>query len=90
MLECHCLTFCCVLQPHMVAWYWRPRTGLKNDFFMFAASHSIAVGGGGHFALWLDSDFMHGNSGFCDTFGNPSLSSTQDFIISKVELWSLA
>lgn len=45
------------VQPHRVAWRWKRATGdlERNDYFMFGAPESLAVGGGGHFALFLQA-----------------------------------
>jgi len=47
----------------------------------------IAVGGLGHFAIWLDAELLSGNSGSCGTFGSPCLAHKEDFRIAVVELW---
>ena len=73
----------------MVAWGWKRSKDQRNDFFMFSTAQSLGVGGGGHFALFLDGDLLHGTSGSSDTFGNPCLASNDEFTIGKVELWGL-
>ena len=41
-------------QPHRVAWRWRRAVGdERNDYFQFGTPESLAVGGGGHFAIFL-------------------------------------
>lgn len=41
-------------QPHQVAWRWRRAVGdERNDYFQFGTPESLAVGGGGHFAIFL-------------------------------------
>lgn len=74
----------------MVAWGWKRSNRERNDFFMFSAPQSVGVGGGGHFALFLDGELLHGTSGTSETFGNPCLASGEDFTIGKIELWGLA
>mmetsp|Transcript_7726 Transcript_7726/g.21997 ORF Transcript_7726/g.21997 Transcript_7726/m.21997 type:complete len:601 (+) Transcript_7726:324-2126(+) len=77
------------LQPHMIAYPWKRKSKERNDFYQFATPDSIAVGGGGHFALWLDQDLAFGNSGISDTFGNISLASSKEFRIKGLELWGV-
>ncbi len=77
-------------QPHAVAWGWKRSTGPRNDFFQFAALNSLGVGGGGHFAIFLDGDLLHGGSGISETFGNPCLAHNPEYQIGRVEMWSLA
>ncbi|KAK9809228.1 hypothetical protein WJX72_011701 [[Myrmecia] bisecta] len=82
--------FVYTLAPQMRAWHWERRgPASNNNFFMYGAHDSLAIGGGGHFALWLDNELMYGASGPCQTFASPCLSSSQDFAISKLELWSI-
>eukprot|EP00775_Hariotina_reticulata_P009710 gene9710-9869_t len=65
------------------------RSALKNDFFQYAQPESLAVGGLGAFAIWLDAELLHGSSGSCGTFGSPSLASREEFKVATVELWGL-
>lgn len=44
-----------------------------NNYFMFSDRDHLAVGSGGHFALWLDAELLHGSSGGSMTFANPPL-----------------
>ena len=79
------------LQPHLVAWHWRRQPGApRNEYFQFSSPDSLALGGGGHFAIWLDTDLMYGHSGICDTFGSPTLSNKDEFAIQRLELWYLS
>ena len=41
------------------------------------------------YGLWLDSEFIYGTSAMSDTYFNRSLSSTEEFQIAVVELWTL-
>mmetsp|Transcript_38905 Transcript_38905/g.92155 ORF Transcript_38905/g.92155 Transcript_38905/m.92155 type:complete len:580 (+) Transcript_38905:316-2055(+) len=77
------------LQPHQIAYPWKRKSKERNDFFQFATPDSVAVGGGGHFALWLDQDLAFGNSGVSDTFGNASLAGSDEFRIKQIELWGI-
>jgi len=66
----------------------------QNSYFLLSCSDFIAFGGGGDFAIYMDSDLNKGTSGPCDTFKSPSLSylrSTNDtsFICVSCELYSL-
>ena len=60
----------------------------RNDYFVFGRNECVAVGGGRGFALWLDEELSRGNSSRSDTFGNEPLSSTHEFEVSCVELWT--
>lgn len=60
----------------------------KNYLFQSGSNQSISIGGGSHFALWLDNDLLNGTSGGCETFGNPrSLSKENEFKVRQVEVW---
>lgn len=43
----------------------------KNSMFMFSNDESLALGGGGGFGLFLNSDLSRGSSAPCGTFENP-------------------
>ena len=73
-----------------MAWGWKRSAGPRNDFFQFAALNSLGVGGGGHFAIFLDGDLLHGASGISETFGNPCLAHNPEYQVGRVEMWSLA
>ncbi|VFQ61957.1 unnamed protein product [Cuscuta campestris] len=64
---------------------FRP-TGV-NRYYTMCSTEYLALGGGGHFALYLDGDLMTGSSAASETYGNPCLSSTEDFVVKEVELW---
>jgi len=66
-----------------------PWTG-ANSHFQLAQHDSMAMGGGGHFGLWLDEAFEYGSSGPCTTYGNLPLGSDESFRILRVEIWELA
>lgn len=59
-----------------------------NSHFQAGSSDFIAIGGGSHFALWLDSELHFGSSGACETFGSPCLASSEEFKIDRVEVWA--
>ena len=79
------------MHPHMIKYGWQqPAHGEpRNDFFMLVAHDSVGIGGGPHFALWLDSDLLHGHTGTCATFGCPSLAGSEDFKVKAIELWQV-
>ncbi len=57
------------LQPFRVAYPWRSLSKEKNDYFQYGTPECLAVGGLGHFAIWLDSELLHvgaGCAGWCD------------------------
>ncbi|XP_020531408.1 TLD domain-containing protein 2 isoform X2 [Amborella trichopoda] len=64
---------------------FRP-TGI-NRYFTLCSTDFLALGGGGHFALYLEEDLLHGSSSASETFGNSCLAHTQDFEVKEVELW---
>eukprot|EP01126_Amoeba_proteus_P056853 TRINITY_DN7200_c0_g1_i6.p1 TRINITY_DN7200_c0_g1~~TRINITY_DN7200_c0_g1_i6.p1 ORF type:complete len:591 (-),score=128.19 TRINITY_DN7200_c0_g1_i6:117-1805(-) len=68
--------------PHTFSWTE------KTHHFQYSTEDSIAMGGGGGtFGFWLDSEFYHGTSAPCITFGNPQLSDQEQFIAIYVEVW---
>lgn len=64
---------------------YRP-TG-ANKYFTVCSADYLALGGGGHFALYLDSDLLTGSSSNSETFNNRCLSHSPDFAVKHVELW---
>ncbi|XP_062006975.1 uncharacterized protein LOC133724302 isoform X1 [Rosa rugosa] len=64
---------------------YRP-TG-ANRYFTLCATDFLAIGGGGHFALYLNSDLLSGSSSVSETYGNPCLANSEDFDVKEVELW---
>ena len=78
-------TFVFQLEPSQKAYSWSH----KNNYFLFCTQESLAVGGGGHFAIWIDSDLSWGNSGVCETFDSPCLASSEDFHCVHVEVWGV-
>jgi len=80
------------LEPETKVFQWNQEsysTSNRNNFFMFSTADCLAVGGGGHFALWLDEDLKYGNSSRCSTFNNEPLSGSENFEIFHVEVWHL-
>ncbi|XP_058728382.1 uncharacterized protein LOC131600203 isoform X2 [Vicia villosa] len=70
--------------------YGHPRifrpTGV-NRYYYLCSNDSLALGGGGGFALRLDGDLLTGTSGPCETFGNRCLAHSPEFELKNVELW---
>lgn len=64
---------------------YRP-TG-ANRYYTLCSSDFLAIGGGGHFAIYLDGDLLNGSSSVSETYGNPCLAGSQDFEVKEVELW---
>ncbi|CAL5208081.1 unnamed protein product [Lathyrus oleraceus] len=64
---------------------FRP-TGV-NRYYYLCSNDSLALGGGGGFALRLDGDLLTGTSGPCETFGNRCLAHSPEFELKNVELW---
>ncbi|BBN13055.1 protein MpOXR3 [Marchantia polymorpha subsp. ruderalis] len=62
----------------------------SNRYYVLCTDDAIAFGGGGHFALYLDAELLNGTSANCETFGNPCLATTEDFVLKDVELWGFA
>ncbi len=60
-----------------------------NTFFQLCTTDSIAVGGGGEFAFFIDSMLERGSSGASTTFGNKCLASQSSFNIVVVEAFKL-
>ncbi|XP_014505941.1 TLD domain-containing protein 2 isoform X1 [Vigna radiata var. radiata] len=64
---------------------YRP-TGV-NRYFTLCSTEFLAIGGGGHFALYLEGDLLNGSSSVSETYGNPCLAHSQEFEVKGVELW---
>ena len=45
----------------------------RNRHFVRADADGLVVGAGGHFGLSVDGSLSEGNTGCCETFGNPPL-----------------
>uniref|UniRef100_A0ACD6AP47 Uncharacterized protein n=1 Tax=Avena sativa TaxID=4498 RepID=A0ACD6AP47_AVESA len=58
-----------------------------NNYFTFCSPEYLAMGGGGHFALYLGEDLLNGSSSTSETFNNPCLSLSGEFEVRHVELW---
>lgn len=60
-----------------------------NPFFQLVTPESLAVGGGGAFALYLDVLLEHGSSGESTTYANTCLASAEAFDVVVVEAYKL-
>lgn len=58
-----------------------------NRYYTLCSLDCLAIGGGGHFALYLDNDLLNGSSSVSETYGNPCLAHSEDFEVKEVELW---
>lgn len=71
------------------AYHWTE----KNYFFQTSSLEHLGVGGGGGgFALAIDSDLINGTTNPCETFGNKqplTQNNKTEFSIINLELWSL-
>ncbi|XP_043698380.1 uncharacterized protein LOC122649081 isoform X2 [Telopea speciosissima] len=61
-----------------------------NHYFTLCSPDFLALGGGGHFALYLGDDLLRGSSSVSETYGNSCLAQSEDFEIKEVELWGFA
>ncbi|XP_058085973.1 uncharacterized protein LOC131233316 isoform X2 [Magnolia sinica] len=61
-----------------------------NRYFTLCSGNFLALGGGSHFALYLDGDLLSGSSSSSETFGNSCLAHSEDFDVKEVELWGFA
>lgn len=82
------------MRPHAIKYSWLQAgvgeaAAKRNDFFMLFGQDSVGFGGAPHFAIWLDSDLLYGNSGISDTFASPVLSGSTDFKVKALELWQV-
>lgn len=77
--------FVFTISPTVAVYKWTR----SNSFFQLGSSDSIAMGGGGKFALFLDSMFERGSSGTCATFGSPCLASADQFDVIVLEAYKL-
>ena len=61
----------------------------RNEYIIYSDEDRIIIGGGGASALLIEADFLRGLSQpNCPTFGSSVLSSTQDFVIDCMEVWT--
>lgn len=78
-------TFLVKFHPTFEVYKW---SGM-NSQFIIGTQDMLAFGGGGKFALWLDSSFEKGTSeSGSPTFDSPCIASSENFKCVAVELWS--
>ncbi|KAK9271838.1 hypothetical protein L1049_002203 [Liquidambar formosana] len=65
---------------------FRPTAG-ANRYYTLCSTDFLALGGGGHFALYMDGDLLNGSSSVSETYGNSCLAHSEDFQVKEVELW---
>lgn len=51
--------------------------------------NGLAIGCGDKYGLYIDSEIYHGYSHYCETFGNEVLSSKENFVIDRMEIWGI-
>lgn len=60
----------------------------KNSLFQYSRENVIAIGGGNASAFRIDHNLEFGSSNPCETFDNPTLSSSSEFKIISMEVWA--
>jgi len=80
--DSNCFVFS--LAPTFAVYY--PSSSNSN---YFASCSAYVAFGGPDFAIYLDSDIDKGISKVSETFGNPSLSATENFDCVHLEVWGL-
>ncbi|KAK4776704.1 hypothetical protein SAY86_005392 [Trapa natans] len=58
-----------------------------NRYYYICMNDLLAFGGGGNFALHLDSDLLSATSGPCETFGSLCLAHNPEFDLKNIEVW---
>lgn len=77
--------FVFTISPEFSVYKW----SRQNSFFQLGSGESIALGGGGKFAIFLDSMLEYGSSGPCATFNSPCLASKSEFRCVVLEAYKL-
>jgi hypothetical protein len=60
----------------------------RNKYWQLATPDGLGMGGGGHFAWFVDADLAVGSSGACATYLSPCLASGERFDCIRLELWA--
>ncbi|XP_022774967.1 oxidation resistance protein 1-like isoform X3 [Durio zibethinus] len=60
-----------------------------NRYFTLCSTEFLAIGGGGHFALYLDGDLLNGSSSYSEAYGNPCLAFSEDFEVKEIEVCTM-
>ncbi|CAD8115502.1 unnamed protein product [Paramecium primaurelia] len=61
----------------------------QNNFITLCDENGLAIGCGDKYGLYVDSEIYHGYSHYCETFGNEVLSSKENFVINRMEIWGI-
>ncbi|CAD8197652.1 unnamed protein product [Paramecium octaurelia] len=61
----------------------------QNNFITLCDENGLAIGCGDKYGLYVDSEIYHGYSHYCETFGNEVLSSKENFVIDRMEIWGI-
>ncbi|KAK4800160.1 hypothetical protein SAY86_025525 [Trapa natans] len=61
-----------------------------NRYYYICMNDLLAFGGGGNFALCVDSDLLTATSGPCETFGSLCLAHNPEFELKNIEVWGFA
>ncbi|XP_043938122.1 nuclear receptor coactivator 7 isoform X3 [Protopterus annectens] len=79
-------TFLFTFNPDFKIFRWSE----ENSYFIKGDVDFLELGGGGsgYFGLWVDADLYYGRSNPCSTFNNEMLSSTEDFTVQDLEVWT--
>ena len=63
----------------------------ENNFYIRGNSEGLGFGcAEGYHGLWFDGDLLNGHSQRSKTYDNDQLSSTEEFIITAMEIWTFA
>ena len=73
------------LEPMFMPFSW----SRKNKLFQMSTKDSLAMGGGGSFAIYLDKDLCGGTTGPCATFSSPALGPSR-FTVQDMECWGFS
>ena len=76
-------TFMFTVSPRTRRYKWTR----ENSHFVLASHDMLGFGGGGKFALYLDSSLEFGSSDRSDTFDNDCLAGSREFKCIKLEAW---
>ena len=76
-------TFMYKVHPSFARYDWTR----ANAHFVLGSQDCVAFGGGGKFALYLDSSLEFGSSDSSPTYDNECLAGSHDFRCIKVEVW---
>ena len=78
-------SFVFTIRPSFLKYNWTR----SNSMFALTNNTGLLFGGGFKAAIWLDEDFNNGASGYCPTWGNPTLSGNESFSCVHMEVWGM-